>query len=293
MSPAGTTVEADPGGPPLPFGRRLELPRRGTTFVREVSGPPGAPTVLLLHGWIASGGINWFQVFEPLGRSYNVLAPDLRGHGRGLRSRRIFRLADCADDCAATLDQLGTGPVVAVGYSMGGPVAQLLWRRHRDLVAGLVLCATSAGFLKDARARLTFQSWMLGAATAARAAAFAPRLPALPLGRRRPRFLPTWVAAEMRRHDWRMIVEAGHSISTYYGGRWIGEIDVPTVVVCTTDDRAVPPELQLAMASAIPDAGVIEVDDGHLACARPDFARPVVTAVNRVAERAGLAHFSA
>ena len=32
-------------------------------------GPPGAPTLLLLHGWIASGGLNWFRVFEPLARA--------------------------------------------------------------------------------------------------------------------------------------------------------------------------------------------------------------------------------
>ena len=42
--------------PPLPRGERVVLPGRGTTFVRRIQGPPGAPTVLLLHGWIASGG---------------------------------------------------------------------------------------------------------------------------------------------------------------------------------------------------------------------------------------------
>src|SRR5690349_23831945 len=47
------------------------------------------------------------------------------------------RLADCADDAAALLETLGTGPVIAVGYSLGGPVAQLLWKRHPDLVSGL------------------------------------------------------------------------------------------------------------------------------------------------------------
>src|SRR5688572_33236141 len=91
-------------GPPLPLGRRLELPGRGTTFVREVPGPPGAPTVLLLHGWMASGGLNWFQTFAGLGERYRVLAIDHRGHGRGIRSRKRFTLADCADDPAAVLD---------------------------------------------------------------------------------------------------------------------------------------------------------------------------------------------
>jgi pimeloyl-ACP methyl ester carboxylesterase len=274
--------------PPLPHGRRVELRDRGTTFVREVEGPPGAPTLLLLHGWIASGGLNWFQVFEPLGEHFHVIAPDLRGHARGVRSRRIFRLADCADDTAETLVTLGTGPVIAVGYSMGGPVAQLLWRRHRDLVAGLVLCATAPGFVPFSSARVAYQSWMLAWATVARVAAFAPGLPGLPTGRR-PRGLPEWVAAEMRRHDWRMIVEAGQSLSTYYAGRWIGEVDVPTTVVCTSTDRAVRPDLQREMAAAIPDATVVEVADGHLLCGRPQFAEPLLDACLEVADRAASA----
>ncbi len=69
--------------PPLPLGERVELPGRGTTFFRRVDGPPGAPTVVLLHGWIASGGLNWFNAFGPLSERYTVIAPDLRGHGRG------------------------------------------------------------------------------------------------------------------------------------------------------------------------------------------------------------------
>src|SRR5687768_712045 len=100
--------------PPLPLGERIQLPGRGTTLVRHVEWPPGAPTVVLLHGWIASGGLNWFNAFGPLSERYSVLAPDLRGHGRGLRSSRRFRLADCADDVAAVLAERGTGPVIAV-----------------------------------------------------------------------------------------------------------------------------------------------------------------------------------
>jgi len=94
------------------------------------------------------------------------------------------------------------------------------------------------------------------------------------------------MADELRRHDWRMIVEAGQSLSTYYAGRWISEVDVPTSVMCTTRDRAVRPDLQRAMADAIPGATRHDVDDGHLACGREAFAAPLLRACREVADRA-------
>ena len=91
----------------------------------------------------------------------------------------------------------------------------------------------------------------------------------------------------MRHHDWRNIVEAGHSISTYHAGRWIREIDVPTAVVCTTRDRGVRPELQLAIADAIPGTTVHPIDGGHLACAQRSFTPVLLNACTSVARRAG------
>ena len=72
-----------------------------------------------------------------------MLALDLRGHGGGPPARVPYRLEDCADDVAAVVRALDTGPVIVAGYSMGGMVAQVFWRRHPELTAGLVLCATA------------------------------------------------------------------------------------------------------------------------------------------------------
>ena len=70
----------------LPRGREVELDGRGRTFVRIIEPPPGAPTLLLLHGWTATADLNWFTSYEALGRHYGVVALDHRGHGRGIRS---------------------------------------------------------------------------------------------------------------------------------------------------------------------------------------------------------------
>jgi 3-oxoadipate enol-lactonase len=278
--------------PRLPPGERLSLPGRGTTFVRSLPGPPGAPTVLLLHGWIASAGLNWLTAFAPLGERYRVIAPDMRGHARGLRSRRRFRLADCADDMAALLELMEAGPAIVVGYSMGGPIAQLLWRRHEAAVSGLVLCATADRFVTGARERFLFTSMMATAASTTRVGELVSRIPVAsarrlaPLGSgSRPTSLRTWAAAEMRRHDAVKIMEAGQAIGTYNARRWIGEVDVPTTVMVTDRDRAIAPAEQLRVASRIPGALVHRIDDGHMACSRRGFGPALVRAVDSVDAR--------
>ena len=279
------------GGPPLPMGKRLHLPGRGTTFVRQVEGPPGAPTLLLLHGWMASGGLNWFRVFDALGEHFNVIAVDMRGHGRGIRNGRRFRLADCADDAAATLDLLGVGPVIAVGYSLGGPVAQLLWRRHPDKVEGLVLCSTAHRLMPGVREQWVFTTMMAVAAGSTRLGQIATKVPVrrvqrlLPVATAaRPSSIRTWARAEMRRHSARMIMEAGIAMSNYRA-KWISKIDVPTSVLVTTKDRAIPAIAQAQMALAIPGSTIHTVEDGHLICAKPAFAPPLLRACLDVATR--------
>jgi 3-oxoadipate enol-lactonase len=283
-------------GPPLPLGDRVWLRGRGTTFVRRVEGPPGAPTVLLIHGWLASGGLNWFRCFDPLGEHFRVLAPDLRGHGRGIRSFRRFTLADCADDLAVLIEREACGPVIAVGYSMGGPVAQLLWRRHPELVAALGLCATGAEFVPGNRERYAFSAFMMVAAATTRigqAAAFLPGVAAKSVfglrPPRRPQSLERWARSEMARHDPRAALEAGHAISTFSSRGWAHEIDVPVSVLITARDRAVDPTAQARLALAIPNARASRIDDGHLACAHAEFGRHVTDLCRELRRRVAAA----
>jgi hypothetical protein len=94
----------------------------------------------------------------------------------------------------------------------------------------------------------------------------------------RPSSVQLWAAGEMRRHDWRMILEAGHAIGHYDARKWIGDVDVPTTVVVTARDRALDPAQQEKLVASIPHAVVRRIDDGHVACATPAFARSLVDA---------------
>ena len=155
--PLGHDPARPPVPPPLPPGRVVNLPGRGEVFVRDSGGAAAGPAVLLLHGWTVSADLNFFPVYGDLAETYRVIAPDLRGHGRGMRSAEPFSLEDCADDVAALLGQVGVGRVIVVGYSMGGPVGMLLARRHPDLVRALVMQATALEWHGAVHERLTWQ----------------------------------------------------------------------------------------------------------------------------------------
>lgn len=277
-----------PPGVRLPPGRRVELPGRGTTFVRELPGPPGAPTIVLLHGWTVSADLNWFACYEPLARRYRVLAIDHRGHGRGLRSRRRFRLADCADDVAALCELLGIDRITPVGYSMGGPIALLTWHRHRELVDGLVLCATAPYFRAPGAESAVFSMLPI----VADAARFTPRpirraVAARLLGQRFDQdAFGRWARDEIGRGDPAAIAGAGASLGRFDARPWLGDIDVPVAVVRTTRDQVISPRRQTELHAGIPGAHLVDVAADHAACVAgaSRFVPALLRAIAQVSE---------
>jgi 3-oxoadipate enol-lactonase len=252
--------------------------------------------VVLLHGWTATADLNWLHSFHELGRHFRVIALDHRGHGNGLRSDAGFTLTACADDVAALVRTLGLGRVIVAGYSMGGPIAQLVWRRHRQLVDGLVLCATSQVFNLTSRERALFA--MLDRLAAA--AALGPMrstvrkvLQAMAAAKTRTRIPGAWALDQIARHDWFDVLEAGREIGRFDSRSWLHLADVPAAVVATTDDEVVPLQRQLDMASTM-GAELHTVPLGHAACYdRALFVPALLAACLSVAGRVGVTSLAA
>ena len=272
----------------VPEGRIVELPGRGRTFVVDVPGPEGAPTLVLLHALVCTGYLAWHPVLEQLAGSYRVVLLDQRWHGRGIRSPE-FRLEDCADDVAALLDVLDVRQCIPVGYSMGGAVAQLLWERHPERVEGLVLCATARNFKGTRRERLFFpvvQTAMTGMAgyCARRVERLAAALPELPLTTAGE---TEWGRAEFRSTSAWVTPAVLAALGRFNSGPWIGEVDVPTSVVVTTRDRTIPARRQHRLAACIPGAEVFAVEGGHasLVLGAERFGPALLQAVRSVVAR--------
>ncbi len=262
-------------------------------IVRELVGPDDraadAPVVVLLHGWTATSDLNWFRCYDALGERYRVIAFDHRGHGTGIRSKKPFRLEDCADDAVDVAAALGIDRIIPVGYSMGGPVAQLTWHRHPERVAGMVLCATAPYFAGRRPERRAFLG-LTGLATLARYTPEQARMwltEQLYLQRKASEWEP-WAIQEASSHDWRMLLEAGTAIGSFSSSEWIDRVDVPTSVVVTMRDRVIPLRRQARLVEMIPDAVPFRVDGDHDAVVvnADRFVPTLLRALASVEERA-------
>ncbi len=101
-------------------------------------GAPGR-TLVALHG-LASNLSRWSEFFATtrLAGSWDLLAPDLRGHGDSLYRGRVGFDVWCAD-LEALLCAEGIGEAVLVGHCLGANLALWFAHHHRQRVAGLVL----------------------------------------------------------------------------------------------------------------------------------------------------------
>ena len=254
---------------PIPEGRMLSLPGRGSTFVTDTPGPrPDSPTVLLLHAVGTTGLLTWYPSIPALAKRYRVVTLDQRWHGRGIQSEN-FSLRDCADDAAAVVEELRLGRVIVVGYSMGSIVAQRMWRQHPDKVSGLVLGATTDRFQSTMSERLFHVSMARSMAglrglsrsrTATAAARAAGRVLDLEASD-----IHDWALAEFRSTSPWAVGQAVAALGRHHSRPWLARIDVPTAVIVTTRDKVIPAQRQIALARRIPGATIHDIPAGHAA----------------------------
>ncbi|MGD9648551.1 MAG: alpha/beta fold hydrolase [Pirellulales bacterium] len=90
-------------------------------YTDEGQGPP----VVLIHGFTASGDMNWRipGMVAALAKDYRVITLDNRGHGKSDKPTEATEYgANMADDVLRLLDHLKIEKAHFVGYSMGGMI---------------------------------------------------------------------------------------------------------------------------------------------------------------------------
>lgn len=231
--------------------------------------------LLLLHAFPLDASM-WAPQLAALRGEVAVVAPNFPGFGDAPLSGEVSSMDEAAQRAAAAVAASGLDRVVVCGLSMGGYVALAFWRNFRDRVAGLVLANTRAGGDDEAGRE--------------RRRALASRLRTEGNGflvESPPPLLSADAPTELWQHV-KSIIAAQSAEALAAASLGMAErpdssadlpgIDVPTLVITSSEDTLIPPEATSPMADAIPGAQLERIDGaGHLSNleAPRDFTRLV------------------
>jgi pimeloyl-ACP methyl ester carboxylesterase len=204
----------------------------------------------------------WEPQLAALPEGLPVAAPNLPGFGGSDPGGDVLTMGLAAERALESLEERGIDRAVVCGLSMGGYVAFEVWRRSRDRVLGLVLANTRA--VADSAE----------AAAGRRALAERLRSEGNVVAAEPPALLSEHAPYELRTrvHGW-IADQPPEAIAAALLGMAerpdstpdLATIDVPTLVLTSTDDRMIAPEISAEMAGLIPRGRLETIDGvGHL-----------------------------
>jgi 3-oxoadipate enol-lactonase len=224
------------------------------------------PAVLLAHGFPFDRSM-WAPQADVLAGSYQVVVPDLRGHGETEAPPGPYAMDLFADDLAALLTHLGIERVVLGGLSMGGYIAFAFYRKYAARVRALILADTrpQADSPEGRLARFDMIRLAQEQGMPAVAERLVPRLVS-------PKTLASnpFVVAHVRRMIEATPVEGLTGAQMAMADRpdstpMLGEITCPVLTLVGSDDVLIPPGDVQAMTVAIRKARMATIPDaGHV-----------------------------
>ncbi len=216
-------------------------------------------TLLFVHGFPLDHSM-WEAQIARFADSYRVIAPDLRGFGAsplGSESAGQVSMETYADDLARLLDRLDVRePIVYCGLSMGGYIAWQFWRKYASRLAAVVLCDTRsiADTPQAAAGRAELAARVMAEGTEPLVTAMLGKLLGSDAADKRPE------CVEKTRQMIHRASRAGAAAAL--GGMatrpdvtaQLGQIRIPTLLLCGEHDVISPPDEMRGIAKNIPGA---------------------------------------
>ena len=240
-------------------------------LAHEVTGPPGAP-VVVLTGSLGTRRSMWAPQARALAGRFRVVCCDVRGHGASPVPPGPYSMADLGGDLVALLDHLELERAHLCGLSIGAMMSLWAAAHAAARVDRLILCCTTARFHPDAaaayreRAQAVRADGLGGLADAVVARWFTPEFAA-----ERPDVVAR-MRAELAGTPPEGYAACCEALSGLDLTPELAQIAAPTLVIAGSRDQATPPEHGEVIAAAIAGAQFVTAPDAaHLASVeRPD-----------------------
>jgi 3-oxoadipate enol-lactonase len=97
--------------------------------------------IIFIHG--LGQTLNAWKPQKELSDTYRLIMVDLRGHGESEHLNTDITLENMGKDIIELIEYLNLNSVYICGLSLGGLVAQEIYRQREDLIMGLILCNTT------------------------------------------------------------------------------------------------------------------------------------------------------
>lgn len=221
--------------------------RRATALYCTIHGS-GTP-LLLLHGLGATGAI-FAPLIPALAQHFQVIVPDLRGHGQSSCLPGPDSIERMASDVEDLLDLLGIEACFVLGYASGGAVAQQLAFSYPARIRGMALVCAYARSAATLREQITVRLRpelfrLLGPR----------RVGALAAGQL-PARAPEPVRAAMASSQGRRVAPVARALLAFDSRSWLPTLGCPTLVVAGERDTITPPHHAHELAGLVPGASL-------------------------------------
>ena len=218
--------------------------------------------ILLLHAFPLDAEM-WEAQVAGLNEAGPVVAVNLPGFGGAPLAERVGWMDAAADAAAMALRGTGIDRVMVCGLSMGGYVAFSFLRRHRDLVAGLVLANTKSGGDDDAGKQRRAD---LATRLRAEGNDFLASSPPPLLSEHASPDLRIAIRAMIQRQPAEAIARASEAMADRVDSTPdLAGIKVPTLIITSSADALIPADVTKPMATQVPGATLAVIEGaGHL-----------------------------